>query len=254
LELIDALILGAVQGIAEWLPVSSSGHLVVFRRLFGLESGVSFDIFLHFSALLVILIFFRKDIISIFKKLPQGGRRSSEFRFLLNVAAATAVTAIFGIFLRPYMASLSTIKTVPFTFLFTSLLLFASRKKGKTSHPGITLKKALFIGMMQGIALFPGVSRSGATISAAKMAGAENEEAFRFSFLLAIPAISGAILFEMGKLKMMPFPFLLAGFSASFLLGLASLSFLKKTLIKGRFHLFGFYTLALSLLLFFFRL
>jgi len=247
----DAFVLAVVQGIAEWLPVSSSGHLVLFRHLSGLEGGLSYDIFLHFSALFVIFAFFGRDIRNIAKSLTTRDRNSKEYKLAIYICAATLLTGIAGIFLRPYMETLETVKIIPFTFFATSILLFASRiRKGNSE---ITMKKALFVGIMQGFALLPGISRSGTTISAAKMAGASNEEAFRFSFLMAIPAIAGAILFEIKNLKMIPFALLLTGFLTSLILGLVSLFLLRKILVRNKFYLFGFYTLFLSVLLFLLR-
>ncbi len=247
MKLTDVIILSIVQGISEWLPISSSGHLVLFRHLISIKEDISFDIFLHFSALFVILVFFWKDIQKIFKGL-KNNRKSQESRLLLYIILATIPTGILGLFLRKYMDSLATVKTISFTFLITSLLLFASTIRSKNRR--ITIGKALFIGVMQGFALLPGISRSGATISAGKMAGLSNEESFRFSFLLAVPAITGAIVLEAKKITSLPISFLIIGFFTSFLLGLLSLFFLRKILVKDKFYLFGVYTLFLSIILF----
>ena len=245
---IDSFLLAVVQGIAEWLPVSSSGHLVLLRHISGMESGISFDIFLHFSALFVILVFFRKDILLIFSGLRHPDRKAGEYKLVVCILAATAITGISGLLLRPFMESLATIDVLPFTFLITSALLFASKMAGENRK--MTIGKACFIGLLQSLALLPGVSRSGATISAAKIAGIDNREAFRFSFLLAVPAIAGAIILERENLEMMPASVLITGFLTSFLLGLASLCLLKKLLIREKFYLFGFYTLLISILSF----
>ncbi len=250
MKLSDAFILAVVQGITEWLPISSSGHLILFHYLFGLKGDMSFDIFLHFSALFVIPVFFKEDIRSITKALIDSGKKSSEYHFVIYILCATCITAVIGIFLRPYMDCLATIKILPYTFLVTSLILFASgMKKGSEE---ITMKKALFIGLMQGFALLPGISRSGTTIAAAKMAGVKNQEAFRFSFLLAIPSILGAILLDIKDLRFLPLPILGIGFFTSLFLGLVSLLFLRRIFLRDKFHLFGFYTFVLSILLFFF--
>jgi len=246
----DAFVLGVVQGIAEWLPVSSSGHLVVFRHLFGLEGGVSFDIFLHLSALFVIFIFFWKDILKVVRAFFSFDRKSYEFRLALYIIYATVITGLVGIPLKPYLESLASIYVLPFTFLITSVLLFLSARK---SDGRLSAGKAVFIGLMQGLALLPGVSRSGATISAGKIAGVKNEEAFRFSFLMAVPAITGAIVYNIKDFKVLPVPFLLAGFVTSLILGLCSMYILKKVFLSGRLYLFGFYTIALSILLFVIR-
>ncbi len=242
----DAFILGVVQGIAEWLPISSSGHLVVFRELFGLEGSVSFDIFLHLASLVVIFIFFRRDIARVGRAFFSFDRKSYEFRIALYIIYATVVTGVAGILLKPCVESLATLETVRFTFLITSALLFLSARK---SGGEINAGKAFFVGLMQALALLPGVSRSGATISAAKIAGVKDEEAFRFSFLLAIPAIAGAVILGIKDFTSLPPQFLLAGFVTSLFFGLCALYILKKVFLSGRLYLFGFYTLALSIFL-----
>jgi len=242
----DAFILGLVQGIAEWLPVSSSGHLVILRYFFGLEGGLSFDVFLHLSALVVIFIFFRRDIIRVGRAFFTFDRKSYEFRIALYVIYATVITGTAGILFGNRVEGFATIKVVPFMFLITTALLFLSARKGDGE---MNVKRALFIGLMQSVALLPGISRSGATISAAKIAGVRNEEAFRFSFLMAIPAIAGAVIYEMKDFKSLPASFLLTGFATSLILGLCSLYVLRRIFLSGRLYLFGFYTLALSILL-----
>lgn len=243
----DAFLLGLIQGIAEWLPISSSGHLAIFHHLFGLEGGITFDIFLHISSLLVILIFFRRDVLKLLNVLLKRDLHSDEFRFIVYIICATVITGISGILLKPYL-ELFTLKYLPYTFLFTSILLFLSVRKGKDK---INMKSSLFIGFLQGIALLPGVSRSGATISAAKITGIEDEEAFRFSFLLAIPTILGAVIYEIKEIEGIPASFLLTGFLTSFFSGMASLFLLKRAILKGGFYIFGFYTLLISVVLLF---
>ncbi len=242
----DAFVLGVVQGIAEWLPISSSGHLVIFRHLFGLEGGVSFDIFLHLSALVVIFIFFWKDIIKVGRAFFTFDRKTREFKTALYVIYATVITGIAGILLEPYIERLATIEVMPFTFLITSVFLFYSLRN---SSEEMDAKKAIFIGLMQGLALLPGVSRSGVTISAGKIAGVKKEETFRFAFLIAIPAIAGAIVYNIKDFQSLPVPFLLTGFITSLLFGLCSLYVLRKVFLSGRLYLFGFYAMILSILL-----
>ncbi|MCM8761703.1 MAG: undecaprenyl-diphosphate phosphatase [Candidatus Omnitrophica bacterium] len=243
----DAFFLALVQGIAEWLPVSSSGHLAVLHHLFGLAGNVSFDIFLHLSSLFVIIIFFRKDISELIMVFLHKDFNSYNFKIILYILVATVITGIAGILLRQYLELISK-SSLPYTFLFTTLLLFLSARKGENR---IDIKRALFIGLLQGIALLPGVSRSGATISAAKITGVKDEDAFRFSFLLAVPAILAAVVYDIKDIDKIPFPFLLTGFFVSFFTGLGALYLLKKVVMRGRFYLFGFYTLFLSLVLFF---
>ena len=250
MKLTDAFVLGLVQGITEWLPVSSSGHLAIFHHLSGLKGGISFDIFLHLSSVFVILVFFRRDIQKVAIAFFSWDRKNQDFTVAVCIIYATAVTAIVGVLLKPYIERLADMKVLPFAFLLTSLLLFMSARNSKGE---LSTKSALFIGLMQGLALLPGVSRSGSTISAGKIAGVRKEAAFRFSFLIAVPAIAGAIIYEVKDFVLLPASFLLTGFITSFVFGLLALYFLKKIVLSGRFHLFGFYTLALSIFLFIVR-
>ncbi len=185
--MIDAFILGVIQGIAEWLPISSSGHLVLAQKFFSLEGGIAFNVFLHLSALIVIIIFFWRDILAVGRAFFRWDKDKYEFELAIFVILASLITAIVGLVLKSYENLLNNLNIVGFSFLVTSLLLFLSRKQ---TNKKLNLKKALFIGFMQGLALFPGISRSGSTIASAKIVGVNEKDAFRFSFLIAIPTIN----------------------------------------------------------------
>ena len=244
----DAILLGIIQGICEWLPVSSSGHLVLFQNIFNLKGAIEFDIFLHFSSLLIILVFLRRDVLKVCRALMKFEKNSYWFRMGIYTIFASLITGIVGFFLKEYQNLFSNLKVVSFSFLITSLLLFLSKRDGKES---MTLTKALFVGFMQSIALFPGISRSGATISTAKICNIKSEEAFRFSFLIAIPAISGAIISEMDRIKLIEGKILAAGFFTSLILGFISIYILKRIVIRNKLHYFGWYCLGLSIFSFF---
>ncbi len=248
LSIFEAIVLGTVQGVTEWLPVSSSGHLVLAQHLFGLEQPVVYDIVLHLGSLLVVLAVFRKEII----ELAAGALKREEraLRYAAYLAVATVPIGLIGVFLNDLVKELfSDVRTVGFSLLFTALLLHLSQyPKEKTGK--ITLKSAVFIGIAQGIAILPGVSRSGATISAGLMQGVEREEAARFSFLMFIPAILGATLVEAGNITEIAEPMALAaGTLASVLVGFASLKLLLGIVKEGTFSRFKWYCLALGLLI-----
>lgn len=245
--LTDAFILGIVQGIAEWLPISSSGHLVLAQHFFNLEGGISFDVFLHLSSLTVIVIFFRNDILHVAKALITSDTKSYEFKFAIYVVSASVVTVIVGLILKNWESLLTNLNVVGLSFLFTTVLLFLSRRE---TYEKLDLKKAIFVGFMQGVALLPGVSRSGSTIAGAKIVGVNDKDAFRFSFLILLPAIVGAIILKFEKIALLPPRFLLVGFSTSLVLSFISLTLLKKVVLKNRLHYFGYYCLFLSILTF----
>jgi len=253
---LDAAILGLVQGIAEWLPISSSGHLALLHRLFGLEGGFAFDVFLHVSSLLVICIFFRREIGKILAALKPPGTcitgksrekqcipDTPEAKKAFFILAATVVTGVIGIILNHYEEALTNLTVIGCGFLGTALFLFAARKK---TSGMVTFRKALFVGAVQGIAVLPGLSRSGSTISAAKIAGVEAEEAFSFSFLLAVPAIAGAVILKFDEIRTIEWGPLAAGFVTATATSFLALWLLRKIVLRNRLHWFGWYCLVLS--------
>lgn len=249
--MIDAFVLGIIQGIAEWLPISSSGHLVLAQKLFGLEGGLAFNVFLHLSAIIVIFVFFRKDILTVGKAFFTWDTKNYEFKIALFVISASFVTAIIGLALKKYESLMNNLNVVAFSFLVTSILLFLSRKQ---TDKKLNFKRVLFIGFIQGLALFPGISRSGSTIAGAKIAGVNEKDAFRFSFLLAIPTIIGAIILESSHIRNINFDFLLTGFFTSLIISFPAILLLKKAVMKNKLYYFTYYCLFLSIFTFYLNL
>lgn len=246
----DALLLGILQGISEWLPVSSSGHLRILQKFLRTESGFDFAVFLHFPTLLVMLICFRTDVLRILKVLLRPRRDDPDLRLAGYVLAGSAATGVVAYFLLPLHRAglLDHPFVLPFCFLFTAVLLFVSRAGPESA--GVNGTRALFAGFLQGIALFPGVSRSGATIAAARIAGVPREEAFRFSFLLAIPATLAALILETPAMTPMDPVAMTAGFLSCAAVSFCILRLLKKIVLKNRLFWFGYYCIALSALSF----
>lgn len=242
----DAVILGVVQGISEWLPVSSSGHLLLFQKFFNLEGGISFDIFLHLSSLLVIFLFFWDDIKEVAKGFFSFKKELYEFKLGCYIIISSIITAIIGISLNSYIEKI--IFLLPFAFFFTSLLLFLSKVDGEKK---MDFKRAVLIGFIQGISLIPGVSRSGTTISVAKISGVNEKDSFRYSFLITIPSFLGAILIKLKDFKFISPSFLLTGFLISFITGIFSLYLLRKIVYTKKLYLFGFYTIIVGIFSFF---
>jgi undecaprenyl-diphosphatase len=200
LNLIDSVILGLVQGITEFLPVSSSGHLTIVGKLLGIEPNIPFDILLHFATLTAVILFFYKDILDIIKAFLFNRKMSNpDLRLGIMVIVASIPTALIGFTLKDKFEELfSSLLYVGIFLMLTAVLILLAEKYGKA---GKDVKKlsfidSLVIGIAQGCAIAPGLSRSGTTISASLLAGLERPFAARFSFLLSIPAILGASIFK----------------------------------------------------------
>jgi undecaprenyl-diphosphatase len=240
----NIIILSIIQGICEWFPISSSGHLFIVRKLIGLKPNISFDIFLHLSSLSVILIFFRKEIFKVIKGFFSFDKDNYFFKKSIYIISATFITGLIGLFLKDKEEILENKFIVSFGLFFTTILLFLCDKEGERE---INFKDSFLIGLFQGISLIPGISRSGSTISIAKIIGIKDEEAFNFSFLIAIPAIIGAMLMKLDKIKLIKFDFLIIGFVISFIISLITLTLLKKILATRNFKYFYIYTFIVFL-------
>ena len=245
-SILQAIILGIVQGITEWLPVSSSGHLVLFQHLFGLAPPVLFDVILHIGSLVVIFIVFWKDIkelvIGVFK------RDKKYLKYLLWLIIASIPIALVGFFLNDFIKSIfNNLSTVGFSLLLTAVLLFAS-KYPKAKNQKLKLCNTFVVGLAQALAILPGVSRSGSTISVGLMTGMKKREIATFSFLLFIPAILGATLLEIKNVsEITNVSALIVGTIVAIIAGVLSLRLLLKIIDKNKFSYFGWYCLALGL-------
>lgn len=246
----EAFFLAAVQGLTEFLPVSSSGHLVLFQKLFSFENPpVLFDILLHFGTLVSILIFFRKEIVNIFKNF----RENQRLLVLLFIASVPA--AFFGFFLSGFVENLfNSLVLVGVAWIFGGFIIVLTskfnRKDVKENTKEMKWGDALFIGFFQSLALFPGISRSGTTISSGLFRNLSRNQAFNFSFLLAIPAIVGATGLQIVKadfLEVLSLMNLLSIPIAGFI-GYISLVLLKKALKNEKFYYFGFYCIFLGII------
>ena len=247
MNFIQAIVLGLIQGITEWLPISSSGHLVLFQNLFGLEQPVSFTIILHLSSLLVILIVFRKDILDLIKGVLKLEEKS--LKMLIYLAIGSIPIGVAGFLFNDLIKSIfNDLRTIGISLLFTSAMLFFS-KIPYTKTKKLGFKNTLLIGLFQAIALLPGVSRSGMTISTGLIRGVKREEAAKFSFLLFIPAIIGATAFEFQNfVNITQVPELIVSFIVSTIVGLICLNFLLKIIKQNKFYKFGWYCLVLGLI------
>ena len=263
MTLLQSVFLGALQGVAEFLPVSSSGHLVVFRNFMNLgEVPPLFDILLHVATLLVVLIVFRRTIWRLLCTLGRFiGRRTTEddregLRLIWVILLASVFTAVLGFVIQEFGVSHKP-RLVSALFFFFSVVLIATRfiRTDSKGYEKLGAKSAVITGIAQGIAVLPGISRSGMTIAASLFCGIDKEKAGEYSFLLSIPAIVGALLLELKDLDQLAGSvqpgIMLAGMLAAFAVGLASVLFLLKLIKKNKLHYFSIYLIPFAILSFF---
>ncbi|MDR2768369.1 MAG: undecaprenyl-diphosphate phosphatase [Treponema sp.] len=262
----EAILLGAVQGLTEFLPVSSSGHLVLVQNILHIEApALFFDTLLHGGTLVAVIVVLRRDIWALL--------RSPFQRLTWLLLIATAVTAVFAFLLKDYIEeAFASGRVLGFAFLFTSAALFIAeylfhRSGAPRSDAEMGLLESLFIGALQGVAIIPGVSRSGLTLSGALSCKLERDFAARFSFLLSIPAILGALLLQIkelydysrfqsvnpearkvivGGIDTIP---LMAGTLTALLVGFASMVLMMRIVRERSLRGFGVYTAILGLLI-----
>ncbi len=280
MSIFQAIILGVLQGIAEFLPISSSGHLAVAQRLFGLSDvPLLFDVMLHLATLAAVILYFRRKIARLFiilfrwvaGKENEGAQNSPRTapeadlltgtdelgrKTILAVIFATLVTGAIGIVTSKLIPGLP-LKVTCLGFLVTAGLLIFSAKFEKRKaaqgreEKGISILQALFIGFMQGVGTLPGISRSGSTIAGAQLTGVNRAAAGEFSFIVSIPAILGAFVLEAKDLgevgsQIGALP-VFCGCLAAFAWGYLSLSFLMKLIRKGKLEWFACYLLPLGI-------
>ena len=258
MTLLQSLFLGALQGVAEFLPVSSSGHLILARQVLKVESVPAlFDVILHVATLLVVMVVFRSLILRLLGALGRFlSRRSrsednTDLRLIVLVLVATFFTALIGFGLETLDME-SRPKLVSLLFLVTSALLITTRFTGGNRQYGdLKLKDGVITGIAQGLGVLPGISRSGITIAAALGLKMERSKAGEFSFLLSVPAVAGALILESKDFSELTGSIsaaaLLGGFLAAALVGFLSLTMLLKLLRQGRLYLFAVYLIPLGL-------
>lgn len=245
----QALISGAVQGITEFLPISSDGHLALLHNYFRWsEPALFFDICLHIATVVAIVIYFRRDIIELLTK--------RDLKTAGYIAVTMVPAGIVGVLFEESIESaFASPRLVSIFFIVTALALFAAQwamKARAGKNTGISYVKALFIGVAQAAALLPGVSRSGMTVSAGLISGLEAEKAFRFSFLMAVPIILAAFGYKALKVDLAAevggnLAGYAAGGAAALVFGLGSLAILDKVIKSRKLFIFGIYCFLLGI-------
>jgi undecaprenyl-diphosphatase len=259
--LIEAIILGIVQGLTEPLPVSSSAHLVIVPALIpGFhQPDVAFDVLLHLGTLIAVVFFLRREIGELFASLMPGkaqtdpvpgtaaGEKAANRRMILWIMIATFLTGVIGILFKDRIERLfESVETTACMLFITGILLFLSDlvKTNKRRKEEMDLTDGIVIGLVQAVALIPGISRSGSTITFGIFRGLERETSARFSFLLSIPAIGGAVILKSAdllRLAVGDMPVLCAGFIAATITGFLSLKLLFAIINKTGLAPFAYY-------------
>ncbi|WP_025028398.1 undecaprenyl-diphosphate phosphatase [Caldalkalibacillus mannanilyticus] len=255
MEWIQAIILGILQGLTEFLPISSTGHLFLGRIIFGLEeAGLFLDTMLHIGTLIAVMVVYKDELLSMIKK------PFSKLSFLLILGTIPAV--VIGLLCKDFFEEISVSgRTIGWEFLATGVVLwFAdSIKKGAKKMNDITYGDALFIGVFQGMAILPAISRSGLTIAASLFRKLDRETAAYFSFLLSIPAISGAIVLQSFELVSgiktpeVSYTFLLIATMASAVSGYIAVRWMIHYLQKGSLKIFAIYVWILGCIVLYFQ-
>jgi undecaprenyl-diphosphatase len=260
---IHLVLLGVIQGLTEFLPISSDGHLAIAQLLLGIsEDNLAITVALHSGTLLAVILYFRSDLLRIARALPSiaKGGAAGDRRLLVAIVAGSVPTAVIGIALKGPTQALSSNLWAIGAFLLLSgawnwVVVRKSLAAGETRGTD-TLKvgDALAIGVVQGLAVMPGLSRSGSTIGMGTALGLSRDAAARYSFLLSLPAVGGALLLEAKDISSFPMNELgpvILGSVVSFAVGLVALVILFRVLRKGRFDVFAFYCWALACAVFF---
>jgi len=242
MTILKSFILGSVQGLTEFLPVSSSGHLVIIQNIFGLGSNIGFDVLLHFATVLAVLVYFRNDIFEMIKGI--FGKSRTGLLYIKAIIVGSIPTAIIGlVFKKVFEEKFSQPKAVLAMLIITGVILFFASKysRGKSGKEiqSNKITDFLLIGIFQGIAIMPGISRSGMTIASSMFLGFKKDWAFKYSMLLSVPAVLGAGILELDKIELSTVA--VPGGITAFATGIAALYILSKFVIKEKIHIFSYY-------------
>ena len=257
MTIIETIFLGIIQGLTEFLPVSSSGHLVIFQNLLGFkEPELLLDCFLHLGTLLAVCLYFREDLRKMATEVWHLDLKNPHTNLLLWVFVGSLPTAIIGlVFQAPLEKLFGSVTMVGAMLLVTGFIVASTRfiPKFYGTRARVGLLAALAVGVPQGMASMPGISRSGTTIVCALLFGLNRDLAGRFSFLLSIPAILGALIIHLnaetlGRIGLVP---LSLGFASSAIIGVLALKLLMGMVRKGHLYYFAPYCWAVGLLILF---
>lgn len=263
MSIITTIILGFIQGIAEFLPISSSAHLIIFRDIFGIGASMSadmelsFDVALHLGTLLAIAIFFFKDFINMISKGLTKGIKDEQGKIFWYLIVATIPAGIAGVLFEDAIENIirNNFLIILFALVIMGVIIYLADKysKNNNSIKKMNLKDAIIIGCSQVFALIPGFSRSGTTIATGRILGINKEDAAKFSFYLSAPVVTGAVALQL--LKKATWTVVLANLSTfiigiliSFVVGLVCIKYLLKYLHKHDFKIFMIYRILIAII------
>ncbi len=261
MDLIKALILGIVQGLTEFLPISSSGHLVIGSEILNYHNpGIAFEVFLHCGTLVAVIIVFRKDLLTMIRSIfvspsirQTDPRLNRFFHWNFYVVVATLPAVVFGLWLKNSIDQIFDNILITFGMLaITGTIMLLTRYIHEKGTP-LNGPRALIIGMAQALAIMPGLSRSGSTIFTGMVLGINRETAARFSFIMSIPAILGAVVLKLNDLVAEPpsaeqLTAIAVGTLASVISGYYAIVLLMRLVRQGKLQWFGYYCLCVSAL------
>ena len=260
---LQIIILGIVQGIAEFLPISSSAHLIIFRDVFGIglfmgkNLEFTFDVALHLGTLLAIVVVFFNDFIKMISEGLTKGVKTTSGKLFWAVVVATIPAAIAGLLFEDVIEDMirSNYIIIALALIVMGIIIYYADKLSKSTNSlkNLTLKEALIIGCSQVLALIPGFSRSGTTIASARVLKLNREDAAKFSFYLSAPVVLGAVILKLVKKSTWVMIFnnlgiFLIGILSSFVMGLICIKFLLKYLKKHDFKVFMIYRIVLAII------
>ncbi|WP_096201066.1 undecaprenyl-diphosphatase UppP [Bacillus sp. FJAT-45350] len=267
MSVIEALIFGIVQGITEFLPVSSTAHIVITQMVFGYTfPGLAFEIYLHIASILAVMIYFRKDIVAVvtgffafFKE--RSKENKVHFFFAIYIVVATMITGVLGMILSDFVGD--TMKTPIFISIALTVtgfaLIFIERfhRYGSRTDKDMTFVDSVIVGLGQTLAVFPGISRSGSTLVVSLLLGLNKETAVRYSFLLSIPVILGSTVLAFDELGSGMFssigaPALIVAFISTFIFSWLGIVWLIEFLKKSKLIYFAIYCFAVAILVYLF--
>lgn len=264
MDILSAIIYGVIQGITEFLPISSSGHLALIPPLLKIDDpGVTFDLTMHIGTAFAVIIYFRSDLIAIMREaftiLKLKGGSKNNHPFIKNILISTFVTGVLGLLMKNMASSWGrSPEVIVFNLSFFGLLMWlfdlkGSRKRDNAKNElmatNLEIKKSIFIGFFQALAVFPGVSRSGSTLSISRLLGLNRLEAARYSFILSLPIILAGLLLKLpdsqGDIQI---SVVVLGVFISFIVGILSIHWFLKMISKWGLWVFFIYRLILSII------
>ncbi len=253
MTLLIIIILSIVQGATEFLPISSSGHLVLLYKIFGIQDNTLFlSVILHLATLVSVIIYYRKSLLALIRK-PLCHTN-------ICIVLTTAVTCVLALICKPYIEATFDGRYLSIGFVITAILLLISQMlakkisvKSPITHMSISYPKALTIGLTQAIACFPAISRSGTTIATALMCKVDQKEATEYSFLISIPIVIASTMLELAEYIASPTPIgfsvieLIIGFAIALFVGVVSIKLMTNIVAKQKLYYFSFYLLIIAL-------